>query len=62
MAGNPAELRNALALLGFTGNAAHVVTDLQEIDSVELLADLDDKEVELLCDIIRKPGARRNYR
>jgi hypothetical protein len=56
MAGNAAELCNALVLLGFTANAAHVVTVLQGIDSVELLADLDDKEVESLCDTIHKPG------
>jgi hypothetical protein len=54
MAGNPAELRNALALLGFTVNTVHVVTDSQDTDSVALLADLDDKE--------DNPQARRNYR
>ena len=56
MAGNAAELRTALALVGFSANACRIITDAQDIDSVELLGELDDKEVESLCNTIRKPG------
>ena len=42
--------------LGFTANAALKMVTQQGIDSLEELRELDDKEVENLCRVLRKPG------
>ena len=42
--------------LGFTANAALKMVTQQSIDSLEELRELDDKEVENLCRVLRKPG------
>lgn len=56
MAGNAAEMRNALQGLGLSEQAARAIVEAQDIDSVSELALLKDSEVKDLCDVIRKPG------
>ena len=42
--------------LGFSSQAATDIMGDQGIDSLEELRVLDDKEVESLCKVVRKPG------
>ena len=49
-------MRAAYARLGFENDAATMITDDQELDSVEELQILTDAEVENLCKVLRRPG------
>ena len=48
--------RNALQLLGFSTNAAVYITGTEDIDSMEELEILEDKDIHNLCDSVRNPG------
>ena len=50
----------ALVRLGFFAQAATDIIGEQEIDTLEELRVLDDKEVECLCKVVRKPGGTSN--
>ena len=49
-------IRAALQRLDFSAPAALLITDDQAIDSVQELTLLEDKEVENLCRVLRRPG------
>ena len=51
-----AAMRTALTRLGFTQDVAATITNVQGVDSIDELKFLNDKEVEGLCNNIRKPG------
>ena len=51
-----AAMRTALTHLGFTQDVAAMITNVQGVDSIDELKFLNDKEVEGLCNNIRKPG------
>ena len=51
-----AAMRTALTRLGFTQDVAATITNVQGVDSIGELKFLNDKEVENLCNNIRKPG------
>jgi len=53
-------MQAALCRLGFTTQAATAIMADQGINSLEELRILDDKEVESLCKVIRKPGGPTN--
>ena len=50
------DMHAALQRLGFSSQAATDIMGDQGIDSLEELRVLDDKEVESLCKVVRKPG------
>jgi len=52
---NP-DMHAALCRLGFSAQAASDIIGEQGIDTLEELRVLDDKEVESLCKVVRKPG------
>ncbi len=49
-------IQAAYVRLGFTDIAAFMTTAQQQIDSLEELRELKDKEAENLCRVLRKPG------
>jgi hypothetical protein len=49
MAANAAGLHNMLVAIGYTNTAALIITTEQGIDSIELLAEIDDREADALC-------------
>ena len=49
-------LRSAYGRIGFSAEAALVITDTQGIDNMEELEILTDGEIENLCKVIRRPG------
>ena len=49
-------LRSAYGRIGFSAEAALVITDTQGIDNMEELNILTDGEIENLCKVIRRPG------
>lgn len=49
-------MRSALERLGFSADAATAVCDQQDIDELDELKVLTDKEVENLCKVVRRPG------
>ena len=51
-----AAMRTALTRLGFTQDVAATITNVQGVNSIDELKFLNDKEVEGLCNNIRKPG------
>ena len=51
-----AAFRQALVRLRFSTEAARIITDEQDYDSVESLKELDDNAVSNLCKIVRRPG------
>ena len=51
-----AAMRTTLTRLGFTQDVAATITNVQGVDSIDELKFLNDKEVEGLCNNIRKPG------
>ena len=51
-----AALRQAYVRLGFTNNAAHAITDDQQIDTITELGLLQDADIETLCKVVRRPG------
>ena len=53
---NNHDMQAALCSLGFSAQAATDIMGNQGIDSLEELRVLDDKEVESLCKVVRKPG------
>ena len=56
---NP-DMHAALCRLGFSAQAASDIIGEQGIDTREELRVLDDKEVESLCKVVRKPGGTSN--
>ena len=48
--------RNALQLLGFSAPAAVYIAGTEDIDSMEELEILGDKDIHTLCDSVRNPG------
>ena len=56
---NP-DMHAALVRLGFSTQAASDIIREQGIDTLEELRVLDDKEVECLCKVVRKPGGTSN--
>ena len=56
LANTNTEMHAALQHLGFSSQAATDIMGDQGIDSLEELRVLDDKEVESLCKVVRKPG------
>ena len=56
---NP-DMQAALCRLGFSTQAATDIIGDQGIDILEELRVLDDKEVESLCKVVRKPGGTPN--
>ena len=51
-----AAMRTTLTHLGFTQDVAAMITNVKGVDSIDELKFLNDKEVEGLCNNIRKPG------
>lgn len=51
-----AALRQAFVRIGFTNEAAQIITDVQGIDSLEEVRILTDEETGHLCKSIRRPG------
>ena len=49
-------LRSAYGRIGFSAEAALVITDTQGIDNMEVLKILNDGVIENLCKVIRRPG------
>ena len=49
-------LPSAYARIGFSAEAALVITDAQGIDCMEDLEIITDEEIENLCKFIRRPG------
>ena len=49
-------LRSAYGRIGFSAEAALVITDTQGIDNMEELEILTDGEIENICKVIRRPG------
>ena len=49
-------LRSAYGRIGFSTEAALVITDTQVIDNMEELEILTDWEIDNLCKVIRRPG------
>src|SRR5688500_7751768 len=56
MAAALASIRTALTCLGFSPAAALAMIDEQDMDSLEEFELLNDKQVEQLCTVVRKPG------
>ena len=56
---NP-DMHAVLVRLGFSAQAATDIIGEQGIDTLEELRVLDDKEVESLCKVVRKPGGISN--
>ena len=51
-----ASIRTMLECMGFTPEAAQLVTGDQGIDSVDELRNLDDDKASNLCRVLRRPG------
>ena len=51
-----AAMRAVFTRLGFTDNGPNMLTVDQGIANINILADLDDKEVETLLKLLRCPG------
>jgi len=51
-----ASIRTMLERMGFTPEAAQLVTGDQGIDSVDELRNLDDDKASNLCRVLRRPG------
>ena len=49
-------LRSAYVRIGFSAEAAHVITYEQVIDCVEELEIITDGDIKNLCKVIRRPG------
>lgn len=56
MAAAAAGIRNALARLGFTAEAALYITQVQGIDDLDEMGMLTDSEVENLCKVTQRLG------
>ena len=54
------DMHAALCRLGFSAQAACDIIGDQGIDTLEELQIVDDKEVESLCKVVRKPGGTSN--
>lgn len=49
-------LRQLFRRMGVSQEAATYFTDVEEVDSVEEVANLRDEDVQRLCNVTRKPG------
>ena len=49
-------LRSAYVRIGFSAEAALVITDTQGIDCMEEIEIITDGEIKNLCKVIRRPG------